>query len=246
MGTTSEPSLTYTLSWFYSIGEGSGETHHILESKIYSFFFFFFLQLIRFLAARSKHQGVKKRLCPDSETIPIFKWIKEKRCKQLTGLRNLPKVALNYKLFKEDFINTLNNPLYPTEFLLKYWKHMGTPGVKNRQVPKATWLFWRPSASTVFKKGWLASWGLGWGQYRRGWGSLRKGCYTKHGSFPQSETRHVSECGLLLLWGNNSLQQNSPRPDQGGSGGRMGLRLGVQFQRQRKQNWILAPEMLQS
>lgn len=37
----------------------------------------FFSRLIRFLAEKSKHHGVKERLCHDSETILIFKWVKE-------------------------------------------------------------------------------------------------------------------------------------------------------------------------
>lgn len=62
------------------------------------------LQLIRFLAERHKHQGMKIRLCHNSEMSLIFKQIKEKSYMQSTGLINLPKMALKYKYFKGDLI----------------------------------------------------------------------------------------------------------------------------------------------
>ena len=45
----------------------------------------FFLTLIRFLAEKSKHQGVKERLGHDSEMVLIFKRVKEESRKHLIG-----------------------------------------------------------------------------------------------------------------------------------------------------------------
>lgn len=69
------------ISDIHSLGSNYRErlrkSNHLLEPRIV------FLQLIRFLAEKSKHQGVKERLGHDSEMVLIFKWVKEESCKHL-------------------------------------------------------------------------------------------------------------------------------------------------------------------
>ena len=74
--TASGSSLTHTLL-VLPCRERLRKSNHLLEPRIV------FLQLIRFLAEKSKHQGVKERLGHDSEMVLIFKWVKEESCKHL-------------------------------------------------------------------------------------------------------------------------------------------------------------------
>lgn len=63
---------------------------------------------------------------------------KRGKLKAFNRLINLSKVALKYKYFEVDLSKIKFLCIIPYGFfLLKQSKHIASPGVKNRQVPKA-------------------------------------------------------------------------------------------------------------
>lgn len=66
--------------------------------------------------------------------------------------------------------------------------------------------------------------------------------YAKCSSSSKSET--TREFTLLLLLGNNSLKRDFQSHTKEDEGDGYGFKLGMLFQRQRKQNRVLAPELL--